>query len=27
LLSYDKNNGLKGAAEAFYNPFFKNKTF
>ena len=27
LLSYDKNNGLKGAAEAFYNPFFKNKIF
>ena len=27
LQSYDKNNGLKGAAEAFYNPFFKNKTF
>ena len=27
LLSYDKNNGLKGAVEAFYNPFFKNKTF
>ena len=26
LLSYDKNNGLKGAAEAFYNPFIKSKT-
>ena len=23
LLSYDENNGLKGAAEAFVNPFFK----
>ncbi len=23
LLSYDENNGLKGASEAFFNPFFK----
>ena len=23
LLSFDDNNGLKGSAEAFYNPFFQ----
>ena len=27
LLSYDENNGLKGAAEAFFNPFFKTQIF
>jgi glucokinase len=25
LLSFDNNNGLKGSAEAFYNPFFQSQ--